>query len=88
MGFFNFITCYFVVYFTFYLFYQSYFVYHNLTCDGQGGEKSMIFYQARHLNNPYPFGFIYAGENVVNEFEILDSYKWIILVIICRLFLK
>ena len=39
----------------------------------------MTFYQARHLNNPYHLGFIYAGENVVNEFEILDSYKWITL---------
>ena len=72
-------TCYFSVYFTIYLFYQSYFICHNLTGDGPCGEKSMTFYQARHLNNPYHLDFIYAGENVVNEFEILDSYKWITL---------
>ncbi len=52
-------------------------VYHNLTGDEQGGEKSMTFYQARHLNNPYHLDFVYAGENVVKEFEILDHWKWI-----------
>ena len=31
----------------------------------------MTFYQARHLNNPYHLNFVYAGENVVKEFEIL-----------------
>lgn len=52
-------------------------VYHNVSGDEQGGEKSMTFYQARHLNNPFHLDFVYAGENVVKEFNILDSYKWI-----------
>ena len=54
-------------------------VYHSLTGDEQGREKSMTFYQARHLNNPYHLDFVYAGENTVKEFEILDHYKWITL---------
>lgn len=54
-------------------------VYHSLTGDEQGREKSMTFYQARHLNNPYHLDFVYAGENAVKEFEILDHYKWITL---------
>ena len=52
-------------------------VYHNLTGDEQGEEKAMTFYQARHLNNPFHMDFVYAGVNVVNEFEILDHYKWL-----------
>lgn len=54
-------------------------VYHDLTGDNQGSEKSMTFYQARHLNNPFHLDFVYAGENVVKEFSILDHYKWITL---------
>lgn len=54
-------------------------VYHDLTGDEQGSEKSMTFYQARHLNNPFHLDFLYAGENMVKEFEILDHYKWITL---------
>ena len=54
-------------------------VYHNLTGDRQGCENSKTFYQARHLNNPYHLDFVYAGENVVEEFNILDHYKWITL---------
>ena len=52
-------------------------VYHDLTGDKQGSEKSMTFYQARHLNNPFHMDYVYAGENLVKEFEILDHYKWI-----------
>lgn len=52
-------------------------VYHDLTGDEQGGEKSKTFYQARHLNIPFHLDFVYAGENVVKEFNILDHYKWI-----------
>lgn len=52
-------------------------VYHHLTGDEQGVEKSQTFYQARHLNNPFHMDFVYAGENVVKEFNILDHYKWI-----------
>lgn len=52
-------------------------VYHDLTGDKQGSEKSKTFYQARHLNNPYHLDFVYAGENIVRDFEILDHYKWI-----------
>lgn len=52
-------------------------VYHDVTGDGQGEEKEMTFYQARHLNNPFHLDFVYAGENVVKEFDILDHYKWI-----------
>ena len=51
--------------------------YHYFTGDEQGEEKSKTFYQARHLNNPYHLDFVYAGENVVKEFEILDHYRWI-----------
>lgn len=54
-------------------------VYHSLTGDEQGEEKSKTFFQARHLNNPYHLDFIYAGENVVREFEILDFFEWIVL---------
>lgn len=54
-------------------------VYHDLTSDEQGEEKSKTFYQARHLNNPFYLDFVYAGENVVKEFAILDHYKWITL---------
>ena len=54
-------------------------VYHNMTGDEQGLEKSMTFYQARHLNNPFHLDFVYAGENVVKEFKILDFYKWVVL---------
>ena len=54
-------------------------VYHRLTGDEQGCEKSKTFYQARHLNNPFHMDFVYAGENVVKDFNILDHYKWITL---------
>ena len=52
-------------------------VYHAFTGDEQGSEKSMTFYQARHLNNPFHLDFVYAGGDVVKEFNILDAYKWI-----------
>lgn len=52
-------------------------VYHALTGDEQGKEKSMTFYQSRHLNMPFHLDFVYAGKNVVKEFEILDHYRWI-----------
>lgn len=52
-------------------------VYHDLTGDGQGEEKEMTFYQARHLNNAFHLDLVYAGENVVKQFTILDQYKWI-----------
>ena len=54
-------------------------VYHDLTGDEQGSEKSMTFYQARHLNNPFHMDYVYAGETMVKEFNILDHYKWITL---------
>ena len=54
-------------------------VYHCLTQDMQGEEKSMTFYQSKHLNNPFHLDYVYSGENVVKEFEILDFYKWITL---------
>ena len=52
-------------------------VYHDLTGDEQGEEKAMTFYQARHLNNPFHLDLVYAGENVVKEFTILDHFRWI-----------
>ena len=52
-------------------------VYHDLTGDEQGEERSMTYYQARHLNNPFHLDFVYAGKDVVKDFEILDFYKWI-----------
>lgn len=52
-------------------------VYHDLTGDKQGEEKAMTFYQARHLNNPFHLDLVYAGENVVKEFTILDHFRWI-----------
>lgn len=32
---------------------------------------------ARHLNRPFHLDFVYAAENMVKEFDILDHYKWI-----------
>lgn len=52
-------------------------VYHSFTGDEQGGEKSMTFYQARHMNNSFHLDFVYAAKNVVKDFAILDHYKWI-----------
>lgn len=52
-------------------------VYHNENDEEQGKEKAKTYYQARHLNNPFHLDFVYAGENVVKDFEILDHYKWI-----------
>lgn len=54
-------------------------VYHSLTGEIQGEEKSMTFYQSRHLNYPFHLDFVYAGENIVKEFSILDHYRWITL---------
>ena len=54
-------------------------VYHYQTGDEQGFEKAMTFYLTRHLNKPFHLDFVYAGENVVKEFDILDHYKWITL---------
>ncbi|MDO5832855.1 MAG: hypothetical protein Q4Q14_08435 [Methanobrevibacter sp.] len=54
-------------------------VYHSLRKDEkQGEEKSATFYLTKHLNKPYYIDFVYAAENAVKEFEILDSYKWLI----------
>lgn len=52
-------------------------VYHEITGDEQGCEKSKTFFQARHLNNPFHLDFVYAAENVVKDFEILDHYRWV-----------
>ncbi|WP_296874680.1 endonuclease/exonuclease/phosphatase family protein [uncultured Methanobrevibacter sp.] len=52
-------------------------VYHEITDDEQGCEKSKTFFQARHLNNPFHLDFVYAAENVVKDFEILDHYRWV-----------
>lgn len=52
-------------------------VYHGLTHDKQGNEKSMTFYQSKHLNNPFHLDYVYAGQNMVKEFDILDHWKWI-----------
>ena len=52
-------------------------VYHDLTGDEQGEEDAMTFFLTRHLNKPFHLDFVYAGENVVKDFEILDHYKWI-----------
>ena len=52
-------------------------VYHEITREKQGEETSKTFYMARHLNKPFHLDFVYAGENMVKEFNILDHYKWI-----------
>lgn len=52
-------------------------VYHAQSGDEQGNEKAMTFYLTRHLNKPFHLDFVYAGDNVVKEFDILDHYKWI-----------
>ena len=52
-------------------------VYHAITRENQGEETSKTFYMARHLNRPFHLDFVYAGANMVKEFEILDHYKWI-----------
>lgn len=31
----------------------------------------------RHLNNSFHIDFVYAEENMVKEFAIMDHYKWI-----------
>ena len=51
--------------------------YHDCTGEEQGCEKAKTFYLTRHLNKPFHLDFVYAGESVVKEFDILDHYKWI-----------
>lgn len=52
-------------------------VYHDLTEEVQGEEKSKTFYMYRHLNNNFHLDFVYAKKGSINEFKILDQYKWI-----------
>lgn len=54
-----------------------YSVYHDLTEEVQGEEKSKTFYLYRHLNNTFHLDFVYAKKGSISEFEILDQYKWI-----------
>ena len=54
-------------------------VYHDLTEDVQGKEKSKTFYLYRHLNNNFHLDFVYAKKDSISEFKILDQYKWITL---------
>ena len=52
-------------------------VYHAMTEEEQGSEKEMTFFQSRHLNYSFHLDLVYAGKNVVKEFNILDQFKWI-----------
>lgn len=52
-------------------------VYHSKNKEKQGCEKAKTFYLTRHLNRSFHLDFVYAGEGVVREFDILDHYKWI-----------
>lgn len=52
-------------------------VYHDLTEEVQGEEKSKTFYMYRHLNNNFHLDFVYAKKGSITEFKILDQYKWI-----------
>ena len=37
----------------------------------------MTFFQSRHLNYSFHLDLVYAGKNVVKEFNILDQFKWV-----------
>lgn len=50
--------------------------YHELTGEKQGEETSAIFFQTKHLNQPYHIDYVYAKKGAVLEFEILDFSKW------------
>ena len=52
-------------------------VYHNLNNEKQGEESQKTFYLYRHLDKPYHIDYVYAGEGVVNDLEILDAEEWI-----------
>ena len=51
--------------------------YHEFTGEIQGEESSKTYFQSRHLNYTFHLDFVYAGENMVKEFDILDQWKWI-----------
>ena len=68
-------------------------VYHELTKEKSGEEKYATFFQARHFDEPFHLDYVYAskelikgkttfkneekGNNLPNEFEILDKDEWI-----------
>lgn len=52
-------------------------VYHKLNNEKQGKESGKTFYMYRHLDKPYHIDYVYAGEGVVNDLEILDAEEWI-----------
>lgn len=52
-------------------------VYHNLNNEEQGKESQKTFYLYRHLDKPYHIDYVYAGEGIVNNLEILDADEWI-----------
>ena len=52
-------------------------VYHNINNEEQGEESQNTFYLYQHLDKPYHIDYVYAGEGVVNNFEILDAEEWI-----------
>lgn len=52
-------------------------VYHGLNNEKQGEESQCTFYLYRHLDKPYHIDHVYAGEGVINNFEILDVEEWI-----------
>ena len=52
-------------------------VYHDLTGEKQGKEKEYTFYLYRKLDNPYHIDYVYAGKDVVTNFNIGNADKWI-----------
>lgn len=48
-------------------------VYHKLNDEKQGKESEKTFYLYRHLDKPYHIDYVYAGEGIVNDYEILDA---------------
>lgn len=52
-------------------------LYHDLNDEKQGEEINATYFQSRHLNQPYHIDYVYAGKDMLSEFEILDHWKWI-----------
>ena len=51
--------------------------YHCLTGEKQGCESDSTFFLYRHLDKKYYIDYVYYGDDVVINFEILDVSKWI-----------
>lgn len=52
-----------------------YSVYHKLTNEKNGKESRFTFFQAKHLNYPFYLDYVYAGEEIIDNAELLALYK-------------